>query len=107
MFSVIPLQKNGTDPSLWRAFARCRTEDTEIFFPPDGERRAARTAREGTAKQICRQCPVSMQCLDFALITGQQHGVWGMTTPMERNKRPRARQSADAESLTEFHQSAS
>ncbi|MDV6271516.1 WhiB family transcriptional regulator [Rhodococcus globerulus] len=105
MFAVIPLQENDTHPSPWRAFARCRTEDSAIFFPPDGERPTARTARERAAKQICRQCPVSVQCLDFALTTGQQHGVWGTTTPMERNKRPRARQSPDTKPLKEFRQS--
>ncbi|MDV6271759.1 WhiB family transcriptional regulator [Rhodococcus globerulus] len=104
MFSVIPMQDKDTEPWQWRAFARCRTEDASIFFPPEGERPTARSTRESAAKRICRPCPVSVECLNFALTTGQQHGIWGMTTPIERNKRRRPPQSRDTVSPKIFRQ---
>jgi WhiB family redox-sensing transcriptional regulator len=36
------------------------------------------------AKAVCARCPVAAQCLDYALATGQQHGVWGGTSEEER-----------------------
>ncbi|MDV6286781.1 WhiB family transcriptional regulator [Rhodococcus jostii] len=85
MFAEIP--PRNTELWQWRLSAACRTEDAAIFFPPDGERPTARAARESAAKRICRECPVSVECLTFALATGQHHGVWGTTTPVERNNR--------------------
>jgi WhiB family redox-sensing transcriptional regulator len=41
------------------------------------------------AKNICSRCPVSAQCLDYAMATerdrlGYRHGVWGGLSPEER-----------------------
>ncbi|MBT2273469.1 WhiB family transcriptional regulator [Rhodococcus qingshengii] len=103
MFSVVQLWED--EPGQWRAFARCRTEDSAIFFPPDGERPTARTVREGIAKRMCRSCPVRMQCLNFALSTGQQHGIWGTTTPPERHNLRDVRQDRDTASPHVFRRS--
>jgi WhiB family redox-sensing transcriptional regulator len=77
-------QSHDTEWWQWRLAARCRKEDAEIFFPADAERRNARSEREDLAKEFCRGCAVVEQCLAYALHTGQQHGVWGATTPGER-----------------------
>ncbi|QSE78291.1 WhiB family transcriptional regulator [Rhodococcus koreensis] len=81
---VTTLQRHDTELWQWRLSARCHEEDAEIFFPADAERRNARFEREDLAKEFCRSCAVVEECLAYALDTGQQHGVWGATTPGER-----------------------
>jgi WhiB family redox-sensing transcriptional regulator len=66
----------------WRDDARCRETDPEVFFAV-GDAGPARRQNE-VAKQICRTCPVSTACLDYALRTGQYTGVWGGLTDKER-----------------------
>jgi len=34
------------------------------------------------AKRICRDCPVQIHCLAWALENGVTDGVWGGTTPV-------------------------
>jgi len=38
----------------------------------------------------CGTCPVQQQCLDFALKTRQEFGIWGGTTEDERRTLNRA-----------------
>ena len=64
------------DPS-WRRRAACRGLDPDLFFPERGESGAA-------AKAVCAQCPVTRQCLAFALANDETLGVWGATTPRAR-----------------------
>ena len=42
------------------------------------------------AKAICATCPVQQECLDFALKTRQEFGIWGGTTEDERRALARA-----------------
>jgi WhiB family redox-sensing transcriptional regulator len=35
---------------------------------------------------VCENCSVSRHCLEFALATNQEAGVWGATTEEERRK---------------------
>lgn len=76
----------------WRDNAACRTEDPDLFFP-NGESGPALVQAE-EAKAVCNNiCPVREQCLDWAMNSGQQAGVWGGTTEREREnlRRQRAR----------------
>ncbi|SOD67049.1 WhiB family transcriptional regulator, redox-sensing transcriptional regulator [Streptomyces zhaozhouensis] len=66
----------------WRHNAVCRDEDPELFFPV-GETGPALTQTE-TAKAVCRTCPVMEQCLQWALATSQEYGVWGGASEEER-----------------------
>lgn len=50
------------------------------------------------AKSYCRTCPAVASCLEWALDTNQQHGVWGGLTEDER--RSRRRQKARAARTT-------
>ena len=59
----------------WRHQAACRTEDPELFFPTGTTGPAVMQAEE--AKQVCRRCDVREKCLDWALTSGQDFGVWG------------------------------
>ena len=66
----------------WWESAACLEADPELFFPVA----AHGPARDeiARAKEVCAACRVRRQCLQFALATGQMHGVWGGTTEDER-----------------------
>ena len=68
----------------WRDRARCRAEDPELFFPIGPSGPALKQLNE--AKAICRRCPVAVDCLTWALSTGQPTGVWGGLSEDERRK---------------------
>ena len=36
------------------------------------------------AKEVCGECPVNRACLDYALETNQDSGIWGGTSEEER-----------------------
>lgn len=55
----------------------CLDVDPEIFFPPVN-------VRPDEARAICGQCPHREPCLEWAVETGQAHGVWGGTSAYER-----------------------
>ncbi|WP_432158770.1 WhiB family transcriptional regulator [Streptomyces sp. bgisy153] len=66
----------------WRHNAACREEDPELFFPIGDTGPALLQIEE--AKAVCRRCPVIEQCLQWALESGQAHGVWGGLSEAER-----------------------
>lgn len=74
----------------WQKYARCRSMDTNVFFPPDDVRGGARLRRERIAKTVCGQCPVLERCRIFALYSAETFGVWGGLSESERRrvKRP-------------------
>ena len=79
----IPAQRGATPVTAdWRVYAACRRADPELFFPVGtGE---AALLKADRAKRICAGCPVRRACLDWALATGQEVGVWGGTVADER-----------------------
>ncbi|HET9169413.1 MAG TPA: WhiB family transcriptional regulator [Actinospica sp.] len=68
----------------WQLRGLCRGQDSSLFFHPEGERGAARAAREQSAKEICLNCPVQKQCSEHALRVREPYGVWGGMTEEER-----------------------
>ena len=84
----------ATSSDQWRTAAACRTEDPDLFFP-NGET-GPNLVQAEEAKAVCRTCPVMEACLQWALSSGQQAGVWGGTTEKERKslRRQRARAAA-------------
>jgi WhiB family redox-sensing transcriptional regulator len=70
---TIDLKEQGTMD--WRNHAACRDEDPELFFPVGTSGPALLQIAE--AKAVCRRCPVSSECLNWALASGQDAGVWG------------------------------
>jgi WhiB family redox-sensing transcriptional regulator len=64
-----------TGPNLPGAL--CAQSDPESWHPEKG-------ANNHYAKKICNRCPVKTDCLNWALATGQPDGIWGATTPRER-----------------------
>jgi WhiB family redox-sensing transcriptional regulator len=73
----------------WVHRARCKDEDPELFFPIGTTGPAATQIEQ--AKAICMQCEVRAQCLEWALATGQDAGVWGGLSEEERRALRRAR----------------
>ena len=54
---------------------------------------SSRSARPGpaieqieSAKAVCRECQAQSACLEFALATNQDSGIWGGTSEEERRK---------------------
>ncbi|MGH8898558.1 MAG: WhiB family transcriptional regulator [Egibacteraceae bacterium] len=74
----------------WRDRAACLGLDTELFFPIGCTGPAVERSEQ--AKAICAGCEVSPQCLEWALATNQQDGVWGGATEDERRALRRNRQ---------------
>lgn len=68
----------------WRDQAACRGLDTDVFFPVTDEEAAE-------AQAVCAVCPVREECLEYALVTGQEDGVWGGLTETERRRLRRRR----------------
>jgi len=71
-----------TDGGWWR-LAACRSADPDLFFPVSAAGPALEQAM--AAKAICAGCPVRRECLTYATITRQQHGIWGGMTEEERH----------------------
>jgi WhiB family transcriptional regulator, redox-sensing transcriptional regulator len=63
--------------SEWSLEGICNTtEKPDSFFPERGYSPLE-------ALKTCRHCPVKRDCLEYALVHGEQ-GVWGGTTDRER-----------------------
>jgi WhiB family redox-sensing transcriptional regulator len=82
---------------LWRTDARCRQQNAGFFFAPGHlERKGDKDAREAAARSLCRSCPVQQQCLDYALVVQEPHGIWGGLNELERRRLLRKRAAAGA-----------
>jgi WhiB family transcriptional regulator, redox-sensing transcriptional regulator len=63
----------------WMRNAACRGQGFHPWFPSDeiGEEADA-------ARLICAGCRVRPECLDYALVAGIRHGLWGGLSARER-----------------------
>jgi len=84
----------------WVHRARCRDEDPELFFPIGTAGPAA--TQIAAAKAICMQCEVRMECLEWAMATCQDAGVWGGLSEEERRALRRARRRGEAARVPVF-----
>ena len=80
------------DCADWRERAACRDTDPDLFFPIGSTGLAVDQIR--AAKLICESCEARQDCLEFALISNQESGVWGGATEDERRRLRRTRLSA-------------
>lgn len=76
----------------WRDNALCRDTDPELFFPVGTTGQAL--VSQDHAKRVCHACHVQQQCLDYALETNQDSGIWGGLTEEERRIIRRSRAAA-------------
>jgi WhiB family redox-sensing transcriptional regulator len=72
------------DTEDWRKDAACRDTDPDLFFPIGTTGQAMEQIE--AAKAVCRTCEAQEACLEFALATNQESGVWGGRSEEERRK---------------------
>lgn len=72
------------DSDDWRKVSACRDTDPDLFFPIGTTGQAIEQIE--AAKAVCFTCEVRDACLEFALATNQESGVWGATSEEERRK---------------------
>jgi WhiB family transcriptional regulator, redox-sensing transcriptional regulator len=69
----------------WQVKAACRGPQSVMFFPPSHfERKEEKDFRETSAKEICGQCSVRVDCLNYAVRIREPHGIWGGLNEVER-----------------------
>lgn len=74
-------QRWGLDEG-WRDGAACADVAPDLFFPIGVTGPAV--GQIAAAKAVCAQCAVQRDCLEFAITTNQEYGVWGGTSEEER-----------------------
>jgi len=72
------------DNEGWRDDAACRHTNAELFFPAGSTGIAVDQIE--AAKSVCHACPVRDACLQFALESNQEAGIWGGKDEDERRK---------------------
>jgi WhiB family transcriptional regulator, redox-sensing transcriptional regulator len=80
LWTSSPLAELVASVPAWMDRARCRDADPDVFFPPKG-------GAVGPARSICADCPVTDECLTYALSFTDEHdggGVWAGTSRRER-----------------------
>lgn len=78
----------------WRDRGACKGQ-TDVMFPEDGQSAAP-------AKAICATCPVTAECLAFAMDEREDYGVWGGLSARDRRMLRRGeRTSATEDELTD------
>ena len=78
----------------WRSAGACLSADPDLFFPISSTGPAERQIAR--AKQICAECSVQRECLEFALSHKQIYGIWGGTTAEDRQRERRRKRRAAA-----------
>lgn len=66
----------------WREQAECLKADPELFFPVGNTGPALDQIER--AKAVCASCSVTEMCLQYAMDTNQDYGVWGGLNEDER-----------------------
>ena len=77
------------DEYAWMLHGKCRGVNPADFFPSDGLGVEA-------AQQVCKTCPVRVECLEYALENRIEHGVWGGASERERRRILRRRRQLSA-----------
>lgn len=84
--------KVNTIMRMWQDLAACAGMDTDLFFPREniggslaGRSITGERERANTAKRVCADCPVRLECLEFA-IDHDCTGIWGGMDVRERGR---------------------
>ena len=75
-------RSHAWDDEDWRLQAACRDTPAELFFPVGTTGTAGEVIE--SAKRLCDGCMSQDPCLEFALQTNQEAGIWGGSTEEER-----------------------
>jgi WhiB family transcriptional regulator, redox-sensing transcriptional regulator len=81
------LRAVAPEPTPFVEDAACREADAELFFSQD-------ETLQQEALSLCAACPVRQECLEHALVNGEQYGIWGGTREGERRRLARERRRA-------------
>lgn len=81
------------DNKGWRDDAACRHTNAELFFPAGSTGDAV--DQIDAAKAVCMTCPVRAACLQFALESNQESGIWGGKDEDERRRLRRGWRAAN------------
>ena len=73
----------------WKSRANCTGVDPDLFFPGRNDTEAI-----ANAKAVCAGCPVSEECLEYAIDRNHHMGVWGGSSENERKAIRRRRRRA-------------
>ena len=76
---LVPLRVAGFPDTDWMSDGACRSTPDVDFFPTEG-------AGVVKAKRVCARCGVRATCLEYALMEGITHGVWGGASDRERQR---------------------
>lgn len=76
----------------WQEFSNCLGANPDLFFPERGA-----STRE--AKEVCRNCVVQNDCLEYALANSEKFGIWGGMSERERRRIRRQRNKARQDAL--------
>lgn len=87
--ATMPTSRDVAEPKTWRNSAACRDTNPDLFFPV-GQTGPA-IDHIASAKAVCTTCAVRRECLEYALMTNQDAGIWGGATEDERRKIRRER----------------
>lgn len=64
----------------WALYANCQFPDSPNMFPNEADEKAVQEALSE-----CDGCPVRLMCLEAALDNRERFGIWGGTTPKQRD----------------------
>jgi WhiB family redox-sensing transcriptional regulator len=78
MATIVDISKS------WRQQAICFGLEPGLFFTEQDDGGMGTYANSKHAKDVCRQCPVRLECLVNAYENKEEFGIWGGTTPSER-----------------------
>lgn len=67
--------------------ALCAQTDPELFFPEEKDySKISYYTDVKAAKEICSNCPLVIDCLEYSLVNHPLQGIWGGLTEPERSK---------------------
>ena len=94
--SSITVSATPVEPEQdWHDDANCLGVEPDLFFPERGA-----STRE--AKEVCRNCVVQNDCLEYALANSEKFGIWGGMSERERRRIRRQRNASRQAALTEI-----
>ena len=73
------------DKPNWLEEAACRGTEPGLFFP-DGTTTQDSIDRIVRAKSVCNECACKTYCLEYAIKTNQDSGIWGGKSEVERRQ---------------------
>lgn len=82
---TIPAVDGLENPVIeWRELAACKDSEPNLFFPIGTTGPAVEQIAE--AKMVCMSCSIQEECLQYALETNQEAGLWGGYAEDERRR---------------------